>query len=310
MLRSVDIDELPFPRRQGGGFTASQARSVVGWRQLRQWQRDELVVRESPRFYRLATAPEDPRSRVLRAQTRIGEPLIACHTTAAELHGFGVLPDDAVHVTTARGRSIAGFDGIVVHQTVPRSATVEVDGIQALDAAEAAIDVAASARPIDVLAVLDGARRTGITEAQLGQAIRRAARQRGIVQVRRLHAAANPLAESPMESRTRYRILEAGLPPPELQVEVRSPTGATRFLDHGWRRARIGLEFDGQDFHSGDGSLDRDRRRHGDLLAADWTVLYVTAADVYRHPDRFIEPLRELLARRRALAGPAEPGPP
>ena len=63
----------------------------------------------------------------------------------------------------------------------------------------------------------------------------------------------------------------------------------------GWRRARVGLEFDGQDFHSGDGSLDRDRQRGAELLAAGWTVVSITGRDVYQQPDRFTDILRGLL---------------
>ena len=293
--------ELPWVHDQGGGFTAKQARSAVGWEQIQRWLDDELIVRESNRFYRLVGAPGDTRSRILRAQARLGEPLVACHTTAAELHGFGVLPDPNLHVTTATGRSIRGPEGVVVHQLVPRAPIARVDGLHVIDAADAAVDVAAGGRPIDVLAVLDAARRAGVSEDRLRRAVDGASRQRGILVVRDLATQASPLPESPMESRTRYRILEAGLPPPELQVKVRVSGGGTRRLDHGWRRARVGLEFDGQDFHAGDGSLDRDRHKQADLLAAGWTVIYVTASDVYRMPERFTDPLRVLLGRRGCL---------
>lgn len=299
----MDLSRLPGVHNQGGGFTAKQARSTVSWEQLRRWCDDELITRESNRFYRLIGAPDDVRSRILRAQARIGEPLVACHTTAAEMHGFGVLTDPRVYVTTTTGRSIRGFEGVVIRQLVPRAPTVEVDGLQVIDAADAAVDVAAGGRPIDVLAVLDAARRAGVSEDRLLGAVDRASRQRGIFAVREFADKASPLAESPMESRTRYRILTAALPPPELQVEIRTPGGTNRYLDHGWRRARVGLEFDGQDFHAGDGSLDRDRQRHTELLAAGWTVIYVTATDVYRNPERFTEPLRALLGRRGSLPG-------
>ena len=291
--------------RQGGAFSAKQARTSVRWERLRQWEQDELIVRESPRFYRLAEAGDDVRSRMLRAQARIGQPLIACHSTAAELHGFNVLEDDRLHVTTARSRSIRSGRGVIVHQLVPRSSPTTVDGVIAIDAADTAVDLAAAAQRIDVLAILDAALRNGLTVEQVDQALGRSAGRRGVVQVRSLLAAASPAAQSPMESRTRYRLLEAGLPRPELQVKVSTPSGV-RYLDHGWRRARVGLEFDGQDFHSGDGSLDKDRRRHGDLLAAGWTIMYVTASDVYRTPARFTEPLRTLLHERGVLDGPTQ----
>ena len=103
-----------------------------------------------------------------------------------------------------------------------------------------------------------------------------------------------------MESRTRFRVHEAGLPPPDLQVLVELPDGRFRLIDLGWRAARVGLEFDGQDFHAGDGSLDRDRRRASDLLAAGWLIVHVTGRDVYTEPGRFTDLLRRLLSQRGA----------
>ncbi len=57
--------------------------------------------------------------------------------------------------------------------------------------------------------------------------------------------------------------LRRRLPAPELQisVDVAAPGPVGSMARLAWRSARVGLEFDGQDFHSGDGSLDRDRRR-------------------------------------------------
>lgn len=66
----------------------------------------------------------------------------------------------------------------------------------------------------------------------------------------------------------------------------------------GWRAKRVGLEFDGQDFHSGDGSLERDWERGRELVDAGWTVLHVTGRDVYLHPERFTGTLRDLLCDR------------
>ncbi len=293
--------DLPGVREQGGGFCAKQARAVVGRRQFLQWLQDGQIVRESHRFYRLADCSDDARSRMLRAQARFGEPLIACYSTAAELHGFGVVGDNRLHVATMDGRSLPAGPDIVIHQLIRRAPLCRVDGLRSTDAAESAVALAAGGRRIDVLAVLDAALRAGVTPDHLAGAMDRAAGLRGVVKVRDLLPAANPLAESPMESRTRQRVIEAGLPEPELQVVVRLPSGVERYLDHGWRRARVGLEYDGQDFHSGDGSLDRDRRRHAELLAAGWTIVYVTATDVYRTPERMTNQLRGMLGERGAL---------
>jgi hypothetical protein len=50
----------------------------------------------------------------------------------------------------------------------------------------------------------------------------------------------------------------------------------------------------------GDGSLDRDRRRASDLLAAGWLIVNVTGRDVYTERGRFTDLLRRLLSQRGA----------
>ena len=257
-----------------------------------------MVVREGRSLYTVADAGSDTASRLARAELATGRRLIACHDTAADIFGFGVLNDGLLHVTTAEARSMRSPPGIKVHQMSLRSPAMVRAGQLAADPADTAVDVAAAASEIDVLAVLDAALRAGVGRAQLCQAVTRAGRLRGIVAVRRLLPHASPLAESPMESRARFRIQEAGLPEPDLQVVVPVSHGGVRILDCGWRRAKVGLEFDGQDFHSGDGSLDRDRRRAAELMSAGWTVVHITGADVYRNPDRFTTLIRALLGER------------
>lgn len=292
---------IPAARNQGGAFTAQQAREHVRRECLQEWLATGLVIRESLNVYRLADAAAEARSRLFRAELIIGRPLIACHQTAAELHGFGVLASPLLHVTTGDARSIKAPPAVLVHQLKIRSPAAQARGCLAVNPADTAVDVAdvaAAAAPIDILVVLDAALRAGVGSRSLADAVARARGLRGIVAVRDQLPRASPLAESPMESRTRFRIHEAGLPSPELQIVVPVRGGGWRKLDMGWRAARVGLEFDGQDFHTGDGSLDRDRRRAAELIEAGWTVIHVTAADVFRNPERFTTVLRDLLQRR------------
>lgn len=294
----MDPHEIPAVAAQGGAFRARQGRALYRWEQLREVQDLGLIVREGRSVYRVADAGADTASRLARAELAIAQPLIACHGSAADLFGFDVLNDGLLHVTTLQARSIRSPPGVKVHQMSLRSPRCIRSGIPVVHPADSAIDVAAAASEIDVLPVLDAALRAGVATRQLDEAVSRAGRLRGIQQVRRLLPRASSLAESPMESRARFRIYEAGLPEPDLQVVVPVSDGGFRLLDCGWRRARVGLEFDGQDFHAGDGSLDRDRRRGAQLIAAGWTVVHVTGADVYRNPERFTGLIRSLLRQR------------
>jgi very-short-patch-repair endonuclease len=111
-----------------------------------------------------------------------------------------------------------------------------------------------------------------------------AAAQAGLRQVIRLRALvphADPRVDSPMESRMRWRFLEAGFPSPDLQVEV-PVGGASRWMDIGWHEQRVGAEFDGQEAHMTPQQLRNDRHRHNWLTANLWTLLHFTSYDVYR----------------------------
>ena len=135
----------------------------------------------------------------------------ACYT-AARLHGFGVVPDSDLHLTTSEANSLHPPAGVVIHQRMLRSPAARTNGILATSPADTAIDVAAIVREIDVLAVLDSAVRAGVAPGSLQDALLRAARRRGIVQVRDQLPLVSAAAESAMESRTRFRLHEASLP--------------------------------------------------------------------------------------------------
>ena len=101
-----------------------------------------------------------------------------------------------------------------------------------------------------------------------------------------------------MESRMRWRFLDAGLPAPELQIEV-GDRGRRHRLDLGWREYRLGAEFDGHEAHMTRAQLAADRARHNWLTEHRWTLLHFTAVDVYRRFEPMVAYARRLLLPRR-----------
>jgi very-short-patch-repair endonuclease len=98
-----------------------------------------------------------------------------------------------------------------------------------------------------------------------------------------------------MESVLRWLLLAAGVPAPELQFVVRSPDG--RFLgraDMAWPGRRVLVEFDG-DIHRDRAVFVNDLRRQNQLIAAGWTVLRFTSADVLGRPDEVVAAIRRAL---------------
>jgi hypothetical protein len=87
------------------------------------------------------------------------------------------------------------------------------------------------------------------------------------------------------ESLTRAAALEARLPPPELQYELRLPGGRVAYLDLAWRRyrrreVRLGVEFDGRTSHGSDGAFVADRRRRNWIETIGWGLLEITMINV------------------------------
>jgi very-short-patch-repair endonuclease len=283
-----------FPPDPAGAWSTRQIKAHSHWRRARQHIEDELLTHPWRGVYCVPDA--DLITRLSALQLAVGTPLVACHQTAAALHGFGVLDDGLLHVTTPDGRSVRGRAGVRLHQWVPRATTGTARGLAMTAAADTAVDVAATAAEIDILPVLDAALTHRITGDELIEAVDRAKGRRGIAAVRRWSEFADGRAQSPMESRTRYRLISAGLPAPDLQIRVGVP-GGTRWIDMGWEETKIGLEYDGEDFHNGDGRLARDRKRHNQLTRAGWTIVHATASDIWRHPDPLIDQLRGLLPR-------------
>jgi len=300
---------------QGGGVTHQQARQYHDWRQLSRFMEAGVVDDIGAARLAIPNPPVDLASRLRRGQIAVAHPLIAVGSTATGLAGFGVVDDGKLHVTTPDARSISVPEDMVLHQKALRAPPVTIAGILAADPADAALDAACAARDIDVLAILDAFLRRFWTDdtaalERLNAAMHRAKGQRGIRRVGSWIRYADPRAESPMESRTRARFIEAGLPAPDLQIEVITDLGR-RYLDMGWRVRCVGADFEGEEFHTGDGAMQRDRLRHNAITDRSWTMFYPTARDVYVEHRNLVAIVRRALDRAGGVpATSAVPRPP
>ncbi len=88
-------------------------------------------------------------------------------------------------------------------------------------------------------------------------------------------------AESPLETRLRLLLGDAGLLPDETQWPVHHPATGQFIarLDFAWPTLRLAIEADGVGPHSDPQALLRDRRRQNDLVRLDWEVLRFTWQD-------------------------------
>ncbi|WP_435149910.1 DUF559 domain-containing protein [Micromonospora aurantiaca (nom. illeg.)] len=123
----------------------------------------------------------------------------------------------------------------------------------------------------------------------------------GLSLLREVLALAEPLSESPMETRMRLLLLDAGLGPLTAQHEVRAGGRFVARVDLAWPALRRAVEYDG-DHHRERAHFRRDVARLNALRAAGWVVLRFTADDVLRRPDATVALVRQALAERRATA--------
>jgi hypothetical protein len=275
---------------QHGAFTAAQASSCYSRGELRALLRSGRWEGVFTGTYRVRSGEPGPRLRLSAAGLSIGREVPACLHTAAELHGFGVLGDKVTHVAVRPYEPCARRADLWPHQlAVPAEDLVRLRcGALATSADRTAIDRARTLPRLDVLPVLDAALAAGVcTPESLAAELERHAGLRGVRQARELVPLADAAPESPQESRLRLRCHDAGLPPPTLQLPVLGPRGRPRrWLDLAWEEVKVGLDYDGEEGHTGRENLRADRRRHNFLQDGGWTMFYATDLDVYRdHED-------------------------
>jgi very-short-patch-repair endonuclease len=104
-------------------------------------------------------------------------------------------------------------------------------------------------------------------------------------------------AESPQESRTRVRLVLAGVPRPETQWVVADQGRFVARLDLAWPQFKVAVEYDGL-WHDDLEQFHRDRRRLNRLLGGDWLVLHVTGKRLREDFDGFLAEVRAALRAR------------
>jgi hypothetical protein len=275
---------------QGGVFTTAQARDSYSEWEIRQLVRAGRWRRSRWRGVLVdAELPDSPSAELRAASLAAGPDLVVCHSTAARLWGFDVLGEPTLHFLGPAALVNRRLPGVQVHpSSLGCDDAVRVEGLWCTPAARTACDVVRLTKPIDGLATLDAALRSATcTPEDLAAAALAQAGLRQVARLRTLIPYADPRAESPMESRMRWRFIDGGLPAPELQVRV-GDGGIRRYLDTGWPDRLVGAEFDGLEAHMTAQQLQDDRRRHNWLTDRQWKLLHFTGGDVYRRPADMI----------------------
>jgi very-short-patch-repair endonuclease len=200
--------------------------------------------------------------------------------SAAELLGASCAPRGTPAEVVVPGGRQKAQPGLRVRRGVllPDEVTV-VDGIAITTPLRTAYDLARRAPLTEAVVAVDALGHVfGFDPQEVTTFGYRHLGARGSAQLPEVVRLANPLAESPMESRIRLAIEFDGLVVPVLQ----HPVGPYR-LDMAYPRIRLGVEYDGREHLTPQRAL-RDLDRQAWLSRAGWHILRFRAYDVLRRP--------------------------
>jgi very-short-patch-repair endonuclease len=243
-------------------------------------------------LYRWAKSPED-HWLTLSAWGRILPPGAAfASASAAWLHGIDLDPTNPVEVVVPPSSGIRNRVGLKVRRSeIPPGELLSVRGLCAT-ALPLTIATLCLQRPaVEALIAIDMAIHLSLTDADALNKFTEGAKGRhGARRMRSLVSLAAP-AESPMETRLRWLLIQAGLPRPDVQTDLR--IGASRFrADLYYPSARLILEFDGGHHRE---RMAEDNRRQNLLVNAEYRVLRFTAPDIYNRSDIVVAQVRDAL---------------
>ncbi|GAC1649390.1 MAG: hypothetical protein NVS9B11_22470 [Candidatus Dormibacteraceae bacterium] len=209
--------------------------------------------------------------------------------TAAWISGLDFKPTNPVEIIVPRHSGVRSRPELMVrHRQIPASEVATVRGLRVTRVLRTLRDVCHRLPAVDALIAVDMALGKKLTTATaLG-------RYGGGPKLRSLAALAAP-AESPMETRLRWLLIQRGLPRPEVQVNLGDDHLLGR-ADLYYRAARLILEFDGANHRD---RLVEDNRRQNLLLSAGFRLLRFTSSDIYNQPDLVEAQVRSALAGSR-----------
>ena len=304
--------------RQSGLFTAEQGYAAGYSVDEIQWLRRKRAIRSVRRgVYAESTAyaalePID-RHRVDTQATllRLDAPATLSHETAAVWMDLPLLQPDLrhVHVTRPEARVSRVEAGVHHHPgSLPERDVATIGNVAVTAPARTAVDIARHADFSRGLAAADSALRAGVARQELEAVMEHCASWPGARGAGRAVSYADARAANPGESWSRAVLIEGGVPPTSLQVEVRDGSGLVGFSDFGWEECMTLGEFDGRWKYAVPPGFDpaeaarvlwAEKRREDRLRAADYTVVRWAWEDLFQ-PDRLVARVRAALEQPRA----------
>jgi hypothetical protein len=259
--------------------------------------------------FRISGVPVTWRGHLLAACWAGGFRAVASWRSAAALYLLPGGSRNVVEITCPRWRR-ARHDGLVVHESNALSTAdiTMVDGIPTTTPARTLFDLGAYYGIGMVELALDRSLSKGlVTLDELDALVRRLSRRGrpGGPKLRQLLEARDPArrpTESVMETMLLQTIRAAGLPEPIPQLEVWAGGAFIGRVDLAYPEARVAIEYDSDEHHSGRSATRRDRARRHDLIAAGWLPIDVGPGELRRGAAGVCAAIAEALGDRSGVA--------
>jgi very-short-patch-repair endonuclease len=214
--------------------------------------------------------PEDPWEILSAWQDWLPSDAVFAGETAAWISGLDFKPIHPVEIVVPPHSGMRSRRGLSVRRCkIPPSETLTIRGLRTTTLNRTIRDLSLRLPAVEVLIALDMALHKGLSLVGNWRKL----------QV--LAALAAP-AESPMETRLRWLLIQRGLPRPEVQVKLGDEKNPIGRADLYYPSARLILEYDGGNHRD---RLVEDNRRQNRLLSAGFRLLRFTAGDIYNEPD-------------------------
>jgi very-short-patch-repair endonuclease len=220
-------------------------------------------------LYCWAELLEDPLKLLFAYQRLVPESMFG-GGSAAWLHGIDVDPIHPIEIIVPTASGIRTRRGLTVrHMDIPTNEVTRARGLRATGVFRTLVDLSRRLRDVEALVVMDQALRLQLVD------------RAGAHHVHPVGAFAEP-AESPMETRLRWLLFQAGLPRPQVQAPI--PEAHAR-ADLYYPAARLVIEYDGGNHRD---RLVEDNRRQNLLMNAGYRVLRFTASDIHNRADTIV----------------------
>lgn len=285
-----------------GPFTVIEARQAG----LQRWHLEGNSWKRLTQGTYVVAGAETTISTLLAVSRRFPRAAAFSGLTAAWLHGIDVPPCDPIEITVPSHIGVSRPVGMRVHRALlPDGDLARIRGFRVTSIARTIADVSARLTLTEAVVIADAALHSRlVTREKLSAWVAAYGRRSGVRRLRRVVELAEPLAESPMESRLRMILVLGGLPRPRAQAEIRDARGrVVGRPDLYYEGARLGIEYDGFGHRK---TLVADNHRQNNLLGVGIRLLRFTYTDLMEDPDSVVLHVKEQLGQLLRPAG----GPP